>query len=61
MIEDIYNSLENQKVKIDNNCINFIKNFEEIQHFVKSKSQKLQKIQKLQVNNFSENLQKKHS
>ena len=53
MIEDIYNSLENQKVKIDNNCINFIKNFEEIQDFIKSKSQKLQKIQKLKVNNFS--------
>ena len=61
MIEDIYKSLENQKVKIDNNCINFIKNFEEIQDFVKSKLQKLQKIQKLQVNNFSENLQEKHS
>ena len=47
MVEDIYNSVKNQKVKIDNNCVNFIKNFEEIQDFVKSKLQKLQKIQKL--------------
>jgi dolichyl-phosphate-mannose--protein O-mannosyl transferase len=61
VIEDIYNSLENQKVKIDNNCINFIKNFVEIQNLVRSKSQKLQKIQKLHVNTCSENLQKKHS